>query len=207
MVSGSPGMLSKKAAPGVPKYELQWRRVGEDWPASNLVSDAKAIISVPNKDVKHEWRVQAEDGGAWAKATLPFSAQVLTMDAMAAIQETVVNIPPVTLTVVRMTTTPPAAPTSILSFSWDTVLDATAQYDFQWRVDQSGWQPLSPARVAGAVPPAIAEYIQSIGLAHLEVRHQGRGARGYRRSKRRLGSNRGTHTPCPHEFEGDQCRQ
>lgn len=165
------GVVNEAATP-VAQYELQWRRVGEAWPTSILINSTPiAEITVASKSEKHEWRVQARGGGEWAKATLPFSTQVLTSEAMIAIQETKTLIPRLTLTMARITATPG---TPALGFSWNRVLDTTAQYEFQWEVLPSGgWQPATPARVA-VMPPATPGYIAPLGAAHVDQRHRGR---------------------------------
>ena len=166
------GVVNEAETP-VAQYELQWRRVGEAWPASiPIASTPAAEISVASKSERHEWRVQARGGGEWAEATLPFSTQDLTSEAVAAIRETVTRIPSVNLMVDRVTTTPS---TIALRLSWNTVLDATAQYNYQWRVLPSGdWQPVTPERVIVAPPAVAPTRIHPIGAANVGVRHEGR---------------------------------
>ena len=166
------GAVNEAETP-VAQYDLQWRRVGEAWPTTPTLFASTATVIAVTKSEKYEWRVQAQGGGEWAEATLPFSTQVLTSEAVAAIQETVTHIPTVNLRVDRVTTTPPA-PVLALRLSWDTVLNATAQYDHQWRVLPSGdWRPVSPARVTAVPTPTKNAIIRPIGAAHVGQQHQG----------------------------------
>lgn len=163
------GVVNEAKTP-VAQYELQLRRVEDAWSTPTLVSIAAAEIAV-TKSERYEWRVQARGGGEWAEATLPFSTRVLTAEAEAAIERTVDRIPSVTLMVDRVTTTPSAF---AIRLSWNRGLGANAQYDHQWRVHSGAWQPATPARVVGAVPPAKATHIQPIGAANVGQRHEGR---------------------------------